>query len=103
MLLSGFAWALPESYPAAVALPFGPTPRPSFATDISGAPNVTVAPAAAEVAAVVNVSGGGFLADAQLNLYLNGTLGDYAVSSCDSNATGNFSCDFSMPAVPAGS
>ncbi len=103
MLLSGFAWALPESYPAAVAHPFGPTPRPSFATDISGAPNVTVAPAAAEVAAVVNVSGGGFLADAQLNLYLNGTLGDYAVSSCDSNATGNFSCDFSMPAVPAGS
>ena len=64
--------------------------------------NVTLSPTSGYVGSVVNASGSGFPTGP-----LNMTFGSQPVTclsgSLNANATGNFSCDFSVPSVPAGS
>ena len=68
------------------------------------APTVSIVPATGPVGATVNVSGAGFPAVAAVDL----TFGSVPETTCSAgigltaNATGVFSCEFSVPYLPAG-
>jgi hypothetical protein len=86
----------PSTPPAASSLsslsPFGPATA-----------NLTVTPSSGFVDTFANASGSGYAADSLLNLTFNGTeVTGCVTGSFDSNATGNFSCGFTLPEIPAG-
>ncbi len=94
--------ALRSSSVPAPSAPGSPGPRPAGSLD-PGA-EISIAPPSSPVGWYVNASGGGFVPDS--TLYLN--FSSIAVLSCrtgglESNDSGNFSCVFQVPTLPAGS
>ncbi len=82
----------------------GPVAYGHFPPGSAGNSSINATPASGYVGSLTNVSGGGFAAVASINL----TFGKVAISVCapgglTTNATGNFSCVFAVPVLPAGS
>ncbi len=66
-------------------------------------PNATVAPASAQVSAVVDATGTGFAVSTLLTLRLGGApVAACKSGSLHSNASGDLQCDFAVPTVAAG-
>jgi|HubBroStandDraft_1064217.scaffolds.fasta_scaffold01014_4 hypothetical protein len=70
---------------------------------VSGTANLSIVPASAYVDQWVNVTGSNFTADSGVNLTFNSTNIDSCLSGSNTtNSSGDFTCAFAVPEVPAG-